>query len=32
MTAEVIAGNFRSTLAVKEAAIETFAEQVIARV
>jgi probable F420-dependent oxidoreductase len=32
MTAEVIAGNFRSTLAVKEAAIESFAETVIAKV
>jgi probable F420-dependent oxidoreductase len=32
MTAEVIAGNFRSSLAVKEAAIESFAEEVIAKV
>jgi probable F420-dependent oxidoreductase len=32
MTAEVIAGNFRSTLEVKVAAIERFAEEVIARV
>jgi hypothetical protein len=32
MTAEVIAGNFRSTLAVKQAAIESFAETVIAKV
>ena len=32
MTAEVIAGNFRSTVDVKLAAIDEFAETVIARV
>ena len=32
MTAEVIEGNFRSTLDVKLAAIDDFAENVIARV